>query len=141
MLWALVVLSHVSIYRQSHNLLVSDTIFLFLDGHGSHASPIALQIFAQANIQVITLLAHTSHVCQMFDLVLASPLSYHFHKIFQNELNEAHKLTSNSSAAQRIATAKATIKAWREVATVENCQKSGQMAGLMSRTDDYLEIF
>ena len=70
------------------SLKAVDTIFLFLDGHKifvSRVSPITHQILVQANDRVITLLARTSNICQMFRKALADPFKHHFHIFYEQE--------------------------------------------------------
>lgn len=43
---------------------------LFLDGHSSRANPDMLQAFSDANVDLVTFVSHTSHVCQPLDLVV-----------------------------------------------------------------------
>ena len=108
-LWSLFVLVHASLYRQRFLIEQNEKIYLFVGGHGSHASQ--FQILAQANIRVITLLAPTSHICQMFDLVLAYPLKHNFKIFYKAKLGEARRQTQNESTAQRMPIINTTVSA------------------------------
>jgi hypothetical protein len=61
---------HLSI-RYNRGLLISD-------GHSSRGCPSAINLLELANFDLLILPSHTTHVLQMFDVVVASPFKHYF---------------------------------------------------------------
>ena len=134
--------SHKPLYRLRSSLKAVDTIFQFLDGHKicvSRVSPIAHQILVHANDRVITLLAHTSNVCQMFGKALPAPFRCHFRIFYEQEYNLTQKRAQSNSPAQRISIISAMIKMLSQTWTFRNCQISGKKTSLWDLTLQKLE--
>ena len=77
--WCIHFVTFISKYREDflssfHPLDKDEPIILFLDGHGSRINYEALYILRIHNIIAITFRSHTTHICQPFDVVIASPL-------------------------------------------------------------------
>jgi hypothetical protein len=58
--------------------LTDSDIVLIIDGHKSRLNFTAALIFPLNGIDVIMLLAHSSHLLQMFDVIVATPLERAF---------------------------------------------------------------
>ena len=74
-IWALHFIIWLMEYRiklQPH--LRTGKALLIMDGHSSRECPLAMLLFRQANIHVLILLAHATHVLLWFDVGLAAPL-------------------------------------------------------------------
>jgi hypothetical protein len=63
-------MSHITNQMTAEN----SNCLLIVDGHTSRACPLALEIFRHFRVHVLTLPSHTSHICQFFDVGLASVL-------------------------------------------------------------------
>ena len=103
---------------------IQEEIWLILDGHRSRINSIALEYFSQNHINILILPAHTSHVCQPFDVGLASPLKSRIkdfcdkpNRLIFSQIQKAQ----NQTAKDRILIIAALINAWRQVASPANC--------------------
>lgn len=82
--FAIYFIREISLFRIQNN--ISEEIWLILDGHKSRINTMAIELFVRNKINVLILPAHCSHVCQPFDVGLASPFKRRikiFHKIRQ----------------------------------------------------------
>ena len=79
----------MSLYRMSlpPHLRIQRALVI-LDGHLSRECPLALIYLALHGIDILTLPAHTTHVLQMFDVGMASPLNAKFTELIQSLLNQ-----------------------------------------------------
>ena len=122
---------------------------LVLDGHTSRECPLGLLLLRNAGIDVLTIPGHSSHITQMFDVVLASSLKSTYTKILNQMLK---KLNIQSAATSFIAKARylavyAFISAWNSVCTLANCQKAAEKCGYCPFDENaisssvYVEIF
>ena len=105
---------------------------IILDGHSSRENPLALMLLRKANVDVIVLPSHTTHVLQMFDVGLASPLKSSFAGKFKKLLKEAvidQSLTSNAARFRR-ACISAFLDAWRCACTSSNCLAAAKQTGI-----------
>ena len=74
----------MSRYRLSlHKSLRKEKAILIVDGHKSRKNPIAIKMLQENNISLFVLPAHTSHVTQIFDLGIGSPMKKLFSKKFK----------------------------------------------------------
>ena len=72
LIWSLNFINWLSCYRLGLDEEIrNERAVLILDGHNSRENPISLHFFTLFNIDVIILPAHTTHLLQMFDVVLA----------------------------------------------------------------------
>ena len=79
----------MSLYRQTLQANIrSHRALLILDGHASRECPIGLLLLRNAKIDVLTLPGHTTHVTQMFDVILASPLKTEYTKLLNKLLKQ-----------------------------------------------------
>lgn len=82
-------------------------------------------------IDVLVLPAHTTHITQMFDVCLASPLKSTYSKIFDTLLNEVDftdNSTSKISKIRRCAIA-AIISSWSNTCSYVSCSKAASVTG------------
>lgn len=86
LLWASNFINWLSNYRLSLSpeLREKKAVLILLIGLNSRENPLALKALKQNNIEVIILPAHTTHLLQKFDVVLARP----FKKSFKTFLKE-----------------------------------------------------
>ena len=81
-------LSHFRLTLSSH--LHNSQALIILDGHTSRENPLAMALLKKARINVLCLPSHTTHVLQIFDVSLASPLKRIFGTVFKKELKKKH---------------------------------------------------
>ena len=105
---------------------------LLLDGHPSRQCPAALHLFRFANVHVIVLPSHTTHLLQVFDVILAAPLKSAFTKIF-NEYKKKKKyvIPNNQAATMRNLLVHSMIAAFDAVCTVDNVHVGARKTGIM----------
>jgi hypothetical protein len=109
--------------RHSRGLLISD-------GHSSRGCPAALQLLDGANIDLLIIPSHTSHVLQMFDLVLASPLKHYFTEMYIRMEREDLEVYSSIAARVRFHAMVSLLDAWSKAASYHNCVKSAEATGI-----------
>ena len=78
-------------------------VILFLDGHGSRINYDALYLLRAHNVIAITFRSHTTHLCQPFDVVIASPLKVYLRQFWLSaEKRYAHLLPSALAGTKRL---------------------------------------
>ena len=119
--WTICFINALSIYRRKLPADISqEDALLIMDGHSSRENPFALQLLAKNHIQVLILPSHTSHLLQMFDVAMASPLKRMFSDLFNTE---AKKLRSgNMTSKLRFLAIMAFLTSWNSVCNYKNCQ-------------------
>lgn len=121
----------ISLFRIEKN--ISEDIWLILDGHRSRINSIAIEYFIKHKINVLILPSHTSHVCQPFDVGLASPLKRRIKDFSQSPPIIIQNLMSQfqtQAAKQRILIISSIINAWWQTATPANCQTAFYATGI-----------
>ena len=89
LIWVFHFISFLSEYRTKLPVDVREEKgLLILDGHTSRENPLALCLLRKFRIDVMILPSHTTHVLQMFDVGLASPLKKKFTERFRKLLKE-----------------------------------------------------
>lgn len=79
LIWSINFINWVSNYRLTLDESIRNkSAVLILDGHNSRENPLALYLLKMNNIDVIILPAHTTHLLQMFDVVLARKFKKNF---------------------------------------------------------------
>ena len=101
---------------------------LIVDGHGSRVCPLALILLREHNIRLYVLAAHTSHVCQMFDVGIAAQFKSYFSTLVQQSLSSVDGNQPLIPQLRRIVV-KAAITAWSEKCTKAACQNAARKAG------------
>ena len=138
--WFVMFVSWISQYRVRvlpPNLELSE-ILLIMDGHTSRNCPWIIPLCAFHNIAVMILPAHTTHLLQAFDVVLASPLKCHFRRFLASEKEAlgGRRSTLNQTAWSRLVTISAFIRAWRAVTSGSLCARSFEKVGIFPLNPD-----
>ena len=105
---------------------------LIIDGHSSRACPLALLLLRKASIDVLILPSHTTHVLQLFDVGLVSPLKTAFSPLFWKVLKEAinnQQLPTNAPKL-RYSAVMGFLDAWKVTYTHKNCLSAAKAVGL-----------
>ena len=104
---------------------------LIMDGHHSRENPVAIMLLEANNINLLILPSHVTHILQMFDVCLASPMKSKFTTLFQKKVIE--NLTNNTFQTNianiRHASIYAAITAWISVCTLDNCVSAAKKTG------------
>lgn len=79
-----------------------------MDGHKSRENPVAIQILKDNNVEVFIIPAHTSHVTQLFDVIIASPMKSYFSDLLKKMMDD-FKIDQNNTAQLRFFCVKAAI--------------------------------
>ena len=105
---------------------------IILDGHTSRENPLAMCLLRKARVNVLVLPSHTTHVLQIFDVSIASPLKRFFSNLFKKELKKAAKNDSfaSNTARYRYACIVAFLSAWKAAATPSNCLAGAKATGV-----------
>ena len=128
-LWTIHFVNFLSTYRMRLDPeLRSRRALLILDGHLSRECPRALMFMSHHNIDVLILPSHTTHILQIFDVSLASPLKTKFTHFFKKLINEDLDFPSKA-AKLRYAAIAAIISAWKSVCNFENCNNGAKETG------------
>ena len=138
-LWTICFVNWLSCYKlQLPAGLRTEKALIILDGHSSRENPLALLLLRKANVEVVVLPSHTTHVLQIFDVGLASPLKTAFASRFKKQLKVAANdagLTSNA-AKFRFACIAAFIDSWRCSCTPSNCLAAAKVTGIFPFNPD-----
>ena len=126
--WTICFINSLSVYRKNlPDEIKNDFALLIIDGHTSRENAYAMQLFAEAKVHVLIIPAHTSHILQMFDVALASPLKRKFSDVFNEEMK---KITSGNKASKyRSKAIAAFLTAWQSVCNYKNCQAGAKATG------------
>ena len=121
--------------------LRDESVLLFVDGHSSRYDFVANLIFWLFDVDVVCFPGHSSHLLQMFDVSLASPLKAEYKRElmarqftgFLESLNAAdvsvrRKLTLKELRSNMI---ESFLMASDKVFTKSNCQKSFEATGIV----------
>lgn len=101
-----------------------------LDGHTSRENPIAIYILHLHNIDTLVLHAHTTHLLQMFDVVLAKPFKKLFSEKFIKLFSQKDLTKETMAAAIRETAIDSLIKSRSEVCSVQNCESAADKTGI-----------
>ena len=104
-------------YRSLRGLLI-------LDGHVSRTCPIALEVLDAFNVMVLILPAHSTHILQLFDVGLASPMKNYYGQLLHKYLRDPSKrITGNWAATVRKVSLEAISEAWNKVPSTDRPRK------------------
>ena len=120
-----------NLFRVQNN--ISEDIWLILDGHKSRINTMAIEPFVKNHINVLIIPAHCSHVCQPFDVGLASPFKRRIKDFSQNPPSYIREMISKAPsqvAQQRILVVAAIINSWAQTAIPSNCYSSFHSCGI-----------
>ena len=140
-LWCLYFTFILTQYKFQNNIPIDEKVLLILDGHSSRSNVLGLEILKNAKVDVLTLLSHTSHVSQMFDVQLAAPLKLQFSRNYNIYIDQVKDQPGSRLHKERIALIQAVRDAWGKVANPQQCIKSGETAGYCVQTQEELEEF
>lgn len=131
LIWSINFINWVSNYRLTLDESIRNkSAVLILDGHNSRENPLALYLLKMNNIDVIILPAHTTHLLQMFDVVLARKFKKTFNKKFTKLLTNQCLLRNKSFAgAIRECAFSALVQSWNEACSVSNCLTAAKKTG------------
>ena len=130
--WSVMFASWLTGYRATvlPDSLKTANILLVMDGCLAHGAPEAIRLLAKHNVTVLILPAHTSHLLQPFDVVLAAPLKASFRHFVSDEKAKLKHASMTRAAKTRSILTRAFIRAWRTVATPEACARSFEAVGI-----------
>ena len=131
-IWTLHFINWLSVYRKTlPSDIASARALLIMDGHSSRECPLALLLLRNAKVDVLILPGHTSHITQMFDVVLASPLKSKYTKLLNTLLKENSIQPGDQSqiGKARYLAVLAFITAWNSICTPYNCKKASEKCG------------
>lgn len=131
-IWAFMFVTWLTGYRATvlPESLQKANVLLVIDGCLAHGAPEAMHLFAKHNVTVLVLPAHTSHLLQPFDVVLAAPLKASFRHFLSEEKAKLRNAPLTKAAKTRLILVRAFIRSWRTVATPENCARSFEAVGI-----------
>ena len=120
--------------------LREEPVLLFVDGHPSRWDFLANLIFCTFNVDVVTFPGHTSHLLQMFDVCLASPLKTEFkNQMIQGEFPDFDVTDPQANFSEyrkkslrelRSLMIESFISAYEKTFTTRNCRKSFSATGV-----------
>ena len=129
-LWTLCFVTWLSEYRLHFPENIRNAqVLLIMDGHSSRECPLALFLLRKANVKVLILPSHVTHVLQMFDRVLASVLKSHFGTAYRKLLKQP-VAEASALAHARACAVQAFIDAWRIASTPSNCLAAAKAVGV-----------
>jgi hypothetical protein len=108
-------------------------MLFYTDGHSSRINFRAMWLFRHFNIDILKLLAHTSHFSQPFDIAVASPEKTFFVSgigAMAPELLELDPRTRQKTSTIRYKAVEAFEAARMKALTAENCAAGFRKAGL-----------
>ena len=93
--WTILFINWLSNYRLRLDPSIrNQKALLIMDGHHSRENPVAIMLLEANNINLLILPSHVTHILQMFDVCLASPMKSKFTTLFQKKVIE--NLTNNT---------------------------------------------
>ena len=131
LIWTLNFINWLSCYRLQLDPEIRDqTAVLILDGHNSRENPLSLYFLKSFNIEVLILPAHTTHLLQIFDVILARKFKKKFSKLF-SKMFINQKFTDGSSMASviRECVFSSLLQSWNESCTKDDCENAAKITG------------
>lgn len=101
-----------------------------MDGHKSRENSVVLKILKDHNIDVFIIPSHSSHLTQLFDVGIASPMKACFSDILKS-LMRNFKIGENNTGQIRLFCIKATIMSF----DIKTNKKSCLIAAELTRTE------
>lgn len=129
LIWTINFINWLSSFRLKLDEEIRDnSALLILDGHNSRENPLAIYLLKLFNINVLILPSHTTHLLQMFDVVLARKFKKRFSNKFSKKLTNQCLLNNRSMAsAIRQCVISSLVEAWSETCTVEDCMMAAKV--------------
>ena len=129
--WCVHFINWLSMYRLTLDESVRHRkALLIMDGHHSRENPFALMLMAANDIEVLILPSHVTHILQMFDVGLASPMKAKFSSLFRCFL-KSNIVATSAIAKVRRAAIHAIISAWSSVCIADNCVAAAAKTGML----------
>ena len=100
-----------------------------MDGYKSRENPVALKILKNLNIDVFIIPSHSSHLTQLFDVGIASPLKACFSDILKS-LMINFKIDENNTGQIRLFCIKAAIMSFDIKTNKKSCLIAAELTGL-----------
>lgn len=132
LLWTIHFVNWLSVYRRTLSAAIRNKrALLICDGHSSRECPIALLLLRNAGVDVLVLPGHTTHVTQMFDVVLAAPLKIEYAKLLSKllRINGINRGDKSQIAQKRKLAIYCFLTAWDRVCTMHHCAKAASVCG------------
>lgn len=139
LIWSIHFINWLSIYRKTLSVTIRDKrALLILDGHSSRECPLALLLLRNARVDVLVLPGHTTHVTQMFDVVLAAPLKCEYARLLAKQMkdNGIKRGDKSQSALKRRLAIYCFLSAWDKVCTTHHCTKAAAVCGYKPFKED-----
>ena len=137
-LWAIHMIPWIARFKEEMGPTYSrNNPLLIMDGHSSRTVPIALDLANNKDVRIFILPSHTSHVSQLFDVALASPLKRAFTDLFYQLINNGTNKVierngnENHAATLRKCAVEAFLQAWEITCTRTNCQAGAKEVALL----------
>lgn len=124
--------NEISLYRIENN--ISEDIWLILDGHRSRKNSIAIEYLNKNKVNVLILPSHCSHVCQPFDVGLASPMKRRIKDFSQSPtelITEMINSLPTQAARARVLIIYSITNAYHQTMTSSNCSSSFFATGII----------
>ena len=132
LMWTICFIGWLQQYREGFPHLRNRRALLLVDGHSSRENPLAIELFNAFNVDVVVLPAHTTHILQLFDIILASPFKNELSKIIQTKMRDQSSFDGMSNAASlRHISITSVVESWNRVCTTKNCLLGARKAGLL----------
>ena len=131
-MWSICFVTWLKQFREGLPHLRDKRAVLLLDGHTSRENPLAIELLDVNGVNVVVLPSHTTHILQLFDIMLASPFKHELSKIIQSRIRDPASFTDSSHAASlRRICVDGVVEAWNTVCTMRNCLIGAKKAGLL----------
>lgn len=130
LIWCINFINWLSSYRLTlYTTIREQKALLIIDGHTSRENPISLYILKINHIDVLVLPAHTTHLLQMFDVVLAKPFKKQFSRNFNRLFSENCLNDQSTASIIRECAIQAVIQSWSSVCNYQNCTAAANTTG------------
>jgi hypothetical protein len=114
---------------------------LFVDGHSSRINSEAVEYLNTHCVYLIILPAHTSHVLQLFDRVIAAPFKAQVKQLYTLPARIRRPVITalqgqSDKAAARYRLVSAIVDSWGRTATISNCEQGFKATGICPFSPD-----
>ena len=129
--WSICFINWLSTFRETLDPAIKNgKAVVILDGHNSRENPMALVLLMARNIDVIVIPAHTSHILQVFDVSISSPLKSYFSEELRKMLKEIDENQPTAPQLRR-AIIMSFIKSWSSAASSRNAINGFRKTGIL----------
>ena len=131
LMWCVCFAGWIQEFRTGFAEFADKYVVLILDGHGSRENSLGIEILEHYKIIIIVLPSHTTHVLQLFDVVLASPTKKLFTDLFRKALqDQTRQISGNETATKRKLAIECMVQAWNTKCTTEACINGAKKVGI-----------